>query len=227
MKILIISSCTGEKAIKHERQLNLDDFQSGWNVVESREKELTSILRTAELLYTGEQHSRLMKGINEIREDKKIDLTFYILSAGYGLINSERRIIPYEATFSTMKKRELRNWSDQLNIPSQFKDVISVKYDLGLILLGEKYLDACQLTSNIKFGGPTILFCSPSVAKKLPQSENLKSIPLYNQEAKRMRCGLIGLKGEVARRILNKISKEGNLFINKLMTEPTLDLLGN
>jgi hypothetical protein len=85
---------------------------------------------------------------------------------------------------------------------------VSENYDLGLVLLGDNYLRACQLNDAVKFGGPTILFCGTGMAKKLPNLPNVRVVPISNPEAKRFSCGLIGLKGELANRLLTTVAED-------------------
>jgi hypothetical protein len=149
MKLLILSSCTGEKAQVPHNQLTLNDFQAGAKHLKAREKELTEHLTTAENLYTGQQHVRLMRGIEVIRGTNGAnDLDFQILSAGYGLIPADRKIAPYEATFHGMKKGELRDWANQLGAARDFAKLMTRKRDLNLILLGDSYLEACGITTE-------------------------------------------------------------------------------
>ena len=75
-------------------------------------------------------------------------------------------------------------------------------------LLGDDYLAACALDATVRFGGPTLLFCGRNTLKKLPKLGNLHAIGLSNAEAKRFSCGLVGLKGELASRILTKIAAD-------------------
>jgi hypothetical protein len=226
MNLSILSSCTGEKAFTHKMQLTICDFQAGPSKLKQKETEFSTLLTPAENLYTGEQHKRLMRGIEELRRNSNVNLAFHIISAGYGLITSDRNILPYEATFTGMNKKQLVQWANTLNIPKDFRKTITAPYDFGMILLGEKYLEACQVDGVVSFGGPTLLFCSPAVGKKLPIFDNVKVVTLYNPEARRMSCGLTSLKGELAARILRKIMKEGRMFVKEIMTATNpLDLL--
>ena len=72
----------------------------------------------AEEMYTGQQHLRLMNGVRAaVASDKRnCSVVLYILSAGYGLIEGKRSIAPYECTFSGMKRPQLREWADALNL---------------------------------------------------------------------------------------------------------------
>ena len=55
-RILIITSCTGEKAVESDEQLTLDDFRQGGVHLKAREKSLAKLQMPAAELYTGQQH---------------------------------------------------------------------------------------------------------------------------------------------------------------------------
>lgn len=212
MRILILTSCTGEKAVKHPDQLTLDDFRSGSAHVARREKGIADSCRTAGKIYTGEQHLRLMRGVARFRETGggkgKNEVNLHILSAGYGVIQESRVVAPYETTFATMKTKELRDWADTLKVPEDFRKTVGWNYDLGLILLGASYLQACAVDDGIEFGGPTLLFCGRGMAKKLPILKDVRIVPISNPEAKRFSCGLVGLKGELAARVMAQVRRK-------------------
>ncbi|MCB1079694.1 MAG: hypothetical protein KDM64_17890, partial [Verrucomicrobiae bacterium] len=208
MRILIITSCTGEKASSPGNQLVLEDFVRGGAHLSKREKELTPFALPAGEIYTGQQHVRLMRGIEALKGAKSLSLELHILSAGYGMIPEDRSVVPYECTFATMKSKELRQWADQLGVPVGFRETVKAPFDLGLILLGDNYLDACALDAGVAFGGPTVLFCGTGMAKKLPALKNVRVVPVANPEAKRFSCGLVGLKGELAARLLRGVVAE-------------------
>jgi len=217
MRILVVTSCTGEKVVSCQDQLTLEDFRQGSEHVDRRERALAPLLTPAEDLYTGLQHQRLMTGVRALRGDAPdTDLDLWVLSAGHGLVPGDRKLAPYEATFATMGKRELRAWADQLDVPSGIRRLLAQPYDLALVLLGNEYLDACLLASDITFDGPTLLFCGGNKAKSLPVLPRLRVIPLTNPDAKRFSCALIGLKGELAARILRRLTTEPELLTQLL-----------
>jgi queuine/archaeosine tRNA-ribosyltransferase len=214
MRLLVITSCTGEKAVETDRQLLLKDFEQGAKHIVAREKELADLCRKAGEMYTGEQHVRLMRGVSAFRSSPATcdsSLALHVLSAGYGIIPEDRVIAPYEVTFATMKAKEIDAWSKTLGVPEDFRRLVSQPYDLGLILLGDNYLRACQLDKTVKFGGPTILFCGTGMAKKLPPLANVQVIPISNPEAKRFSCGLVGLKGDLANRLLTAVAGDTSI----------------
>jgi queuine/archaeosine tRNA-ribosyltransferase len=222
VRILIITSCTGEKKFDPENQLTLDDFRQGPKHVQARERELKDMLTPAGEIYTGEQHVRLMRGVETARA-AGIDCTVAILSAGYGFISETRKVAPYECTFATMKTKELKDWAAHLHSPQGFRAAVAEPYDFGLILLGDNYLQSCALDASVKLGGPTLLFAGQGPAKKLPRIANLRVTTLSNPEAKRFSCGLVGLKGELADRLLKKITADVGLV--QRLTDPATNVL--
>jgi len=204
-KILIISSCTGEKIVTDPKRLTLTDFRAGRDHIRAREAALKEKLTRGDEIYSGMQHVRLMRGVREASK-AGVGVDLHILSAGYGLISADRKIAPYEATFQGMHKRELRRWADTLGVPESLRKAVATTCDLCLVLLGDDYLAACALDGTVRFGGPTLLFCGRSTLKKLPRLGNLHAIGLTNVEARRFSCGLVGLKGEMASRILSKVA---------------------
>jgi hypothetical protein len=217
MKILVITSCTGEKAHKPDNQLTQEDFRLGREHIAKREQELKEFLTPAESLYTGMQHTRLMRGVEAARQNK-IDLDLWILSAGYGLIPGDQVIAPYECTFTGMKSKELGEWADHINCPSTVRKLFSKQYDLVLVLLGDAYLRACKLTDDVTFESPTLFLGGKASAKRLPESENVQVHILGNPDTRKFSCGLVGLKGEVAARVLEAFS-EGSLTIDNLLSD--------
>ena len=206
-KILIISSCTGQKTIQTAQALTLADFRAGEPVVQARQASFPELLTEAGSLYAGQQHVRLMHGIRKA-EAAGLDVEMQILSAGYGLVERRKKIFPYEVTFTGMNKRELGDWARGRNIPADFRRLIARPYDLALVLLGDSYLEACQWDESVQLGGPTLLFCGTAAAGRLPALPHLKIVPLSNQDAKRFACGLVGLKGEIGARTLLLLSAD-------------------
>ena len=192
MRLLVITSCTGEKSVAPKNSLTLADFQKGKAHVRAREQELKQFLTPAREIYTGEQHLRLMRGLSVVR-GPVVDASLFILSAGYGLIPEDRKIAPYECTFDSMKSKDLRTWGTTLNVPADFRATVAKPYDLTLVLLGKKYLQACLLGPDVKLGGLTLLFCGQTTADKISRLPNLHLVILSNADTKRFSCGQVGL----------------------------------
>jgi hypothetical protein len=99
MRIVVVTSCTGEKAASPAYPLTLEEFEEGGARLARRQAELAAYQRPAAALYTGQQHVRLMRGVQTFRDvlatasvPPKLEL--WILSAGYGLVPEGRLLVP-------------------------------------------------------------------------------------------------------------------------------------
>jgi hypothetical protein len=219
LKITIISSCTKKKRGKINTPLNLKQLKqikSGESPVFENE-----LFLQAKEMYTGMQHVQLMDGINLLKKNKDLKINLKIVSAGYGVIDGNLKIYPYDITFSTMKKKELDYISGELNIPEDIEKILKIKDDLKIFLLGKNYLKSCGFDKNIELDSKTVFF-GPASCEKLVLKGGIY-IGLGNKEGKRFRCNLIGLKGKLCRMFLENIlagktefPKEKTEFLNYL-----------
>lgn len=224
MKVLIVTSCTGEKEVSPKNQLLLTDFQQGAEHLATREQELTQYRMSAGKLYTGIQHKRLMAGVTAFREQSPDhEISLHILSAGYGLLSEKDLVVPYEVTFQGMKASELREWADILQVPAQIRELLTSSFDLGILLLGDDYLKACDLKADFPVGGPIIAFCGSKGKKIYDSIPGITPVVLSNKEAKRFSCGLVGLKGELTARLLSRLQEKQQTSLGSVLK--TTDIL--
>jgi len=210
MKILIITSCTGEKKYKPDNQLTYADFQKiDTETFKHREKELVDYLMPASEMYTGQQHVRLIKGLKLLRETlPNILIDLKIVSAGYGLLDEQQSIAPYEMTFNSMKAKELRKWADTLNLPQKVLAAIA-NYDLVIFLLGKEYIKAVDFPKKLDISGSCLFLTGKSSSTYLPTGSNVKPVFLGNKDAKRFGAGLVALKGRVLEVIGEHVKNNG------------------
>jgi hypothetical protein len=201
--ILVVSSCTATK-------LDVPDGQTRW----------------AESLYAGQQHMRLMRGIKEYRAEEQPAgrLSFRILSAFHGLISPRASVYSYDHSFSGLPVQTIRQQAREKNVPDDIRKILGKPFDLGLLLLGDPYLRACDLDADVKLGGPLISLCSPAAAKRLPKIAGLRTITLTNTEARHFSCSLVALKGELGGRLLIRLATEPEEIVN--LTPTNADVLG-
>lgn len=161
MKILVITSCTGRKKYKPTNQLQPEDFLSTERL-ETRSTELEDFEVPAAKMYTGQQHRFLMVGLRQLREiygQTVVDL--HIISAGYGLLSENDVIVPYNVTFQKLKKKEILERSNNLQIHEQVETLIK-GYDLVFYLLGKEYVQALQLPFKISDTITQVFLAAPS-----------------------------------------------------------------
>lgn len=207
-KVLIVTSCTGEKKFSPANQLTQEDFRDA-KTLKTREKELKEYALPAAEMYTGMQHLRLMEGLQLLREKFPKSTTFdlKIVSAGYGLIDEDRMIVPYEVTYNTMKNPELDAWALQQGIHDDLVKILP-DYDFVFFLLGDKYLRACKLPFDVQKRQKYFFFTSGTTLKYFPKDNGKYwRLELSNADAKSFGYGLVGLKGFLFKKL-------AELFVN-------------
>jgi uncharacterized protein DUF6884 len=192
--LVVISSCTGDKAVKSP-SLTMDDFCDAERLAES-ERRFAPSQRPAASMYTGFQHVYLMRGIAALQTalgPAGVDLR--IVSAGYGLIRSDRRICAYDVTFNDMSRGEARAWAQQLGVPQEVREAIR-DADLAIFLLGSRYLDAIE-PPIVGHGSKRLVFLAkPSEATRLAGG-GVVTVPAGKDQASRYGSGLVALKGKM------------------------------
>lgn len=216
-RILVVTSCTGEKKQKPVNQLLLDDFKD-LETLKKRESELEKF--TAGELYTGSQHEALMKGVRLYRNaGAKIDVN--ILSAGYGLIPEEKEIVPYEVTFNNMDSTFIRRWAKQQRVTEDLKSQIQ-NYDLIFFLLGDKYLQAIEWPIPIRYDQKLIFFAGESSKQRILLEDRNYLLSIGEKEAKKFKFGLIGIKGFLFAQLLTAAKKNPTEVWTAIDQDPSL-----
>lgn len=211
-RILIITSCTGEKRCNPENQLTQEDFKHAARL-RKRQKQLAEFMSPAGEIYTGMQHIQLMEGVRNLRQNlDQLSIEVAIVSAGYGLILESDLIAPYEVTFNSMKGHEIDAWAKRLKIHHSVEKLTS-NYDLIFVLLGEKYLRAISLPLTL-YEDQTWIFLAPKSSFNLIQGSNPDAfiMPLSNAEAKQYGFGSVGLKGFLFKQFAFAAVKQPELF---------------
>ena len=98
-----------------------------------------------------------------------------------------------------MKKVEARAWAMQLNLAARRAPLLAQPYDLGLVLLGDDYLDALASTRRqARRSDDPVL--RQGIVSATPGVGGLAPVVLANKDATRFACGMVGIKGELASR---------------------------
>lgn len=218
MTVLIVTSCTGEKRFSPENQLTQDDFRTA-KTLKAREKELKEFALPAAEMYTGMQHLRLMEGVQLLRAQLPKSVATFdlkIVSAGYGLIDEDRMIVPYEVTYNTMKNPELDDWAQKQKIHDDLVKILP-DYDFVFFLLGDKYLRACRLPFEVEKRQQYFFFTSGTTLKYFPKNDNQYwRLELSNADAKSFGYGLVGLKGFLFKKLAELFVKNHQLLKDAL-----------
>ncbi len=199
MKTLVISSCTSKK-LNHNAP--------------------------AAEMYTGQQHTLLMEGVNQVRTrygQSALDLA--IISAEYGLLNERDVISPYNVTFQGMKKAEILEKSRRLQLHERVTELIA-RYDTVFFLLGKEYVQALQLPLGesgpgepaYRRGGvpesvTQIFLLGASYRRLIPDAPNVHFVPAGSALSQTLGVMGVALKGFVFKKMCEAVCREGlNLF---------------
>jgi len=193
--MLVISSCTGDKAVDLPGALRLQDLVDP--VARARrEAALQAFRRPASHLYTGEQHRHAMQGIGRLRARYGPDfVSLKIVSAGFGLVDEKQMLTPYNVTFNAMGRKEARAWAQRLKIPADVRSCLA-PFPLVVILLGERYLDAIVPPLAAAADQRLIYLAKPSLSAQL-KGPRVTVVAAGRPEATRYGSGLVALKGRM------------------------------
>jgi hypothetical protein len=209
-RLLVISSCTGEKAVKVPAALTRDDFADPDRLVQ-REHELARDRRPAAEMYTGWHHRYLMCGVDRLRRAFRDDFVdVRIVSAGYGLIEADRAICPYDVTFNGMGKAEAREWAQHLGVPSDVRAALE-DVEVAIFLLGSRYLDAIDLPIAARNGRRLIFLAGPSESSRLAGA-GVVIVPAGKSETAKYGSGLVALKGKMFERFAEALAGRRELL---------------
>ena len=222
LDISVITACTGVKAPSDALPLTINDFARGREHLEQVHHSQRASLVPAEQLYRGQQHVRLMRGVEAARALGH-RVTVSIVSAGYGLVPGDQAIASYECTFQGMSARERRAWAGRLSLGEQVAGALVREGDVAIVLMGEDYVDACGLGREIRVGAPTVVLCGARTGMRIAPNRKVHAVVLGESDTRRFACGLVGLKGEVACRLLARIATDpatvSNLGSNGLLEQ--------
>jgi hypothetical protein len=160
---------------------------------------LNELVVKARDMYTGNQSRELIKGVDKLRKIERLHVTLFILSAGFGLVQENELIPPYDCSFSTMSKSQIINRSRKLAIMSDFQEIIKDDYDLVYLALGKNYLTALGHGWQSDVNGSIVVFNNRFVGRKyaiIPSGN--KAVKSFSATGNKIH-GATGFKGDLLR----------------------------
>ena len=174
MKICVVGSCGSKKATSHEEQPSCMELGSR-EEIQYWSTQFADSQRPAREMYTGNQSRELIRGVDLLREIQGVSVKFYVVSAGFGLLQEGDSIPPYDCSFSGMKKSEIIARSEMLSIPRDFIALCSEDFDLMYLALGREYLRALGSEWWTHCNQNTICF------SKINLKKNIIALPAHSQ----------------------------------------------
>ena len=194
MRILIIDQCSGTKS-------HPEDYPVV-NQEETKSEDPESLLESlgiegirAKDLYDGKQQRRITEAVHTLTR-KGHDVERVFISAGFGLVNENQRLPPYEATFNSMSQAEIAERKDRFRLTQRLRELIDAgDFDIVFLALGGKYYDTIELDtllSSTPVETTVVLFNQENLEGKYEQAI---SVPARTEEGKQFGSTVVGLKG--------------------------------
>ena len=221
----MLTSCTNVKLAHGGMRLRQEDFAAGPERLRALHDSMSRDLVPAERLYRGQQHIRLMRGVHAARTAGH-EVSVAIVSAGYGLLGGEDLVASYDCTFQGMSSHDRQAWAEHLALPPAVTSALGDPVDLNIVLLGDDYFRACVPTGRLPTVSTTVVLCGAQTALRLVPAENVRPVVLSESDTRRFGCGLVGLKGEVAGRLIIRLARDPS-DLQVLESESLLDELSN
>lgn len=208
INVLVISSCNGEKKYNPSNKALSKDLDDIF-LRQKKEEELKTFKTKAHDMFISLQNKTIIDSLN-LLDNKNVKIEVCYISSGYGLLNFDDEIIPYDINLSALSMYDLDKRSDFLRIHEEvyYK---SKNYDLILFLIGYEYLRMLKLPLNLDSTIKQIFFISPSDEKVLPVSNDIFIVKTGNEEASKYSITPSELKGFILKNICLENKKE-NVF---------------
>lgn len=221
MRVCVVGSCGKKKRTMVENAPTCGDLNStsDFQTWKNRFKEHMVIARD---MYLGNQSRELVRGVDILRSIMDIEVHLFIVSAGFGLLEEDEKVPPYECSFTGMKKFEIIDRSQHLSIPKDFARVCETRYDLLYLALGKNYLTAIgkEWTANIV--GTVVTFdpkMSVDSSVVIPSGPDI--VRAFSQQGHKIH-GITGFKGDLLRILASYAINQDNPYHEvAAWTDPT------
>ena len=138
LHILVVGSCGKSKLTTCENPPGCKDISCKADLSIWR-KRYDSLATPASKMYTGNQNRELVKGVLLLRKIAETEVDLKIISAGFGFLDENELIPPYECSFSGMKRSQIISRSERLEIGADFEQICKIGFDLIYLALGTDY----------------------------------------------------------------------------------------
>ena len=216
--VLVVTSCTAQKASNPPNALTWADFQSPDRP--RRTEALRPFWLPAGQMYTGGQHIDLMAGVHRFRSTGG-SLDVVILSAGYGVLAEETVIAPYQVTFAHLPASVRRPWIQRLAIAETLQTLVQ-SYDLVFFLLGGLYLEAAGFPWPRDPGPLRIFLTGRSEAARINAGSRCYGLGVGVPEARVFHRGLVRLKGFLFAQFVAVLQSRHQGLWTPVLADPTI-----
>jgi hypothetical protein len=198
MRILVVDQCSNaKKAPGGFQKLDVNTVDSHKRSELVNQDGVPAL--PARKLYQGRQQQYINRATRELREaGDTVDRLF--ISAGFGLVEEDDHIPPYDVTFSDLTPDQIADRSVQLGIHDDLiKLVQETDYDVIFLTLGSDYYRALDLEDLIDtVDEETTVVIFNGAIEREDYSQTI-TIPARTKEAQEQGTIVVSLKGKYLR----------------------------
>ena len=223
MKILVITACTARKKHEPPNQLQPKDFATP-GLLRLGSRRLEEFETPAAQMYTGDGHLHLMNGVKNLRRtfgQGIVDVR--IISPGYGLLNEDDPIVPYDYTFAGLGQAGILKIVLKLEIHEEIKRLLP-SYDLAFFLLSDDYVTACRLPFRVPNPVTQIFLVGPkSQDRILADGRHVRAVCVGDKLIRQFdEANKNNLKGVVFERLCRVACERGLEVFEEVRKNPQL-----
>ncbi|MHA2027724.1 MAG: hypothetical protein ACW98U_17660 [Candidatus Thorarchaeota archaeon] len=112
LRVLVVGSCGKKKLYNDPEQPACHDIDTQRDIYFWKER-LPELCAPARDMYIGPQNTELVKAVDLLRTIVNVEVQFNIVSAGFGMLQEQELVPPYDCTFSKMPMAEVRKRSQE------------------------------------------------------------------------------------------------------------------
>jgi hypothetical protein len=200
--LLVITPCSASKRPQTEEGASSTEL-------ETRDGRRDALCRLAKWrclardLYRGRHHLSVVEDIRRLREAiPEGTFRLSIVSAGYGLLDEFDWVVPYDVTFSSMRRSGARARAERLGIRVALAER-AAQHDVALFLLSREYLDA--IDAPLGAAASEVYFAPPEPHLS---GRGVVHVCAGRDEAIRLRSNTRMVKAALFRRFVDRVVEE-------------------
>ncbi|OVE82976.1 DUF6884 domain-containing protein [Natronolimnobius baerhuensis] len=205
MDILIIDQCSNKKSYPDESPVFAAPAidEAGLEALCNRND---AVCLPARKLYDGRQQRYIDEAVDSLRSNEN-SVDRYFISAGFGLVEEDDALPPYDVTFAEMTASEIDSRATSLEITECAIDLLtSNSYDIVFFALGNDYYRALDLSEVLPMLSEKTLGVTFNQENLADQHKNVISIPARTEQAKEHGSIVVALKGTYLKNVAGNLA---------------------
>ncbi len=208
MRVLVVGSCGKKKSFDSPKQPTCNDIDEEHDI-NYWKQQFSSHSVQARDMYTGPQSLELVKAVDLLRTIPSVSVKLVIISAGFGTLEEDDLVPPYDCSFTTMKMVELRKQAEKLQIQDSFIKLMETRFDLIYLAMGKRYMAALGEGVVSKLETPTVAFHSQSSDCLIRLPCHAETVKSFSRRGHKIH-GVVGFKGDLLRVLAQYALKRRN-----------------